>query len=289
MSWKIGDITLPFAPRRAIFKHEADLKTVPLLKRLPLILHLGPKAKVLALDGVLAEFGKTAADLESEYLIPLSKEVIKPFAAPRVIADDNQTAFWTLNPVAAAVNELGSPWLSDDPTAYFGKHSLGITTPTGTTYARWYISKLFDEPIDLSRCDFLSFACWHNYGVDVTWRVQLTDKGGVDPSNKYYVDVTVSPTDLAFTRYVKRLDEFTKIGDVDWSRIDFIWCEHLTANLVGLFRFDRFCAGIGVLVQAPHTRYDGVYVIKKFDYQEIGGRVAAFTYSLELWNVDDYY
>jgi len=419
MSWKIADVTLPRNPRRAIFKHEAELKTVPQLFRLPLILHLGPKAKVLAIDGLVVETGKTAAQLESSYLKPLSKLVIKPTAAPREIADDNQRAFWSvyeyrdpkkvffydastgswidftdaakdetandvwLPPTDVTQGDIlyigedqkfavamirvtragvysgmslvweywnGASWVTltvTDPSNGFqseADHDILFTPPadwakttvhTDTVARYWircrsvqtnspsvstpplagrikvgkteyvddatvvkkgenslkisaashrvWIEKSFDPALDLEALDFVSF-WFKGANSGETFILWFDDGTG---ANRYEYSFIDNSTD--WKRIVVRLDEFTKIGTISWKSISRIVFYSAAAIITITIYFDRLVVGLGVLVEAPDSRYDGIYVPKKFDYQERGGQVAAFDYSLELWCVDDFY
>lgn len=89
MTFIIGSITLPYDPGQAVFRFRTNAKKIALLKQLPFLLSLGPKVPVLRLKGYIAEAGKDADQLETDYLIPLRDMIWKPAAYPRILGDDN--------------------------------------------------------------------------------------------------------------------------------------------------------------------------------------------------------
>jgi len=443
MSWKIKDVTLPLNPRRVIEKSIAELKAAPQPIGLPMLIHLGPKSRVLSLEGMLAEAGKTASDLETDYLVPLRNTVVRNPASPRLFRDDDLTEYFTCEGVHNITNINSADDLTDwsnpsanltlsidttdykegtgcvrgdaatasgnttydiqynptgtwdwsirthiclylkyvlnetpaalrvyvydsagnfmywdvplpgsnvwtarlhlafesptgtsetapdlssadrvrvalltaltvtgsvvlkvddldvdtcrvtslvyedvtDPVAK-GKNSVRVSELVGTSgsWGRFRLIKYFSPNIDLSRQDFFSFWLYGgNYGNP--FRILFLTPTWADG---YRYDLTDNFT--GWKRFIIRKDEFSKFGDnPDWSNVSRLIIYNIGWNIGGTWYFDRFCMGTGILLQAPDTRYDGIYVPKSFTYNELGGRVSAFEYTLELWCTDDYY
>ena len=71
MSWVIGTVALPLPPKKITNKSSSDVKSHTYPGELPLLISMGNKAKILSLEGYIAEEGRTAAQLETDYIIPL--------------------------------------------------------------------------------------------------------------------------------------------------------------------------------------------------------------------------
>lgn len=75
MSWVIGTVTLPFPPKKVTDKSPADVKSYTYPGELPLLISMGNKARILSLEGYISAIGKTATQLEEDYLVPLRNMV----------------------------------------------------------------------------------------------------------------------------------------------------------------------------------------------------------------------
>jgi len=291
MSWVIGSITLPRNPNKIKIIPAADIKSLPLFTELPLLIPLGPSTRVLDIEGIISNPGDSLNVLKSNYIDPLQFYVETEVRYPFVICDDDMVddSFWTV--VYNAGTGIAAITPSDDAVnKSYGEDCWSAVTSGGTSYISWYLSHVFSPAVDLSKADFLSFRIYQSgAGASPVIRVQFNDKGAVDHSNKYYCDVTVTPD--SWHREVTRADQWTLVGSVNLSAINFVWIEWLNWPLPYPFttKIDRFVFGIGVLVNAPETRYDGIYIIKKFPWIETGGRITSLLYKMTLWSSDDYY
>ena len=275
MSWTIGGITLPRNPSKVKCKPAAEIKSVALLKQLPLLLPFGPATRVLTLEGWIQEAGKTAEQLATDYLIPFRDIVEKGMRFPQILGDDGMVASgkwagvgWGSGSVAAAV-------LADDTTKKaFGLDSLRLTI-FSDIYHWSGAQRTFSPARDLSNLDFISCQVYGDYAGSVA--VELYDGSVTEEVSKAFAS-------LNWYRKLFVLSDFTS---VDLTNITRFRIGVDTGG--GLTWLDRICIGVGVLVVGPGTRYDGIYILKQSPWEERGGVTRAFPYKMDLWCVDDYY
>lgn len=284
MSFTLGTVTFPVNPRRVTVKQAKNIKSYMLMTQMPALLDLGPQTRVLTLEGFIAKAGKTAAELETDYLIPLTSMASKRAAIPMAVADDNQAAFWVKREVSGTLS------IVDDAVDFRkGVNSLKWTcTPSAGTLDVG-VRKYYSSALDLSGQDFVSL-----------W-LKGANKGGnfnvyfsIDAENTWTNRYSWSTTDnfTSWTRFVIRKDEFTVVGAPNWKNVTNILISY-TGSGLGTASFnvwnDRFMVGVGYLLTAPGTRYDGIYAVNAFNYEEVGGATRMFNYIVELWFADDYY
>jgi len=73
--WNIGGVGLPYNPYTVQVKDAADLKAYRYPSQLALLISFGKKARILTLEGYIAQSGKDKSFLETEYIIPLRNKV----------------------------------------------------------------------------------------------------------------------------------------------------------------------------------------------------------------------
>lgn len=103
MSWVIDTITLPRNPKTASMKYTTVTKTIPMPGTEALVVAMGRQPQVLTIDGLISEAGKTLANLETDYLIPLKNKVgtVVTISAP----DSRYDGDWLMN--AFTYQEVG--------------------------------------------------------------------------------------------------------------------------------------------------------------------------------------
>jgi len=108
-SWDTTVITWPINPTKATMKFTTIRKTVPVPGDYAILISTGKQPKVLTIEGILYEPGKTAAQLETDYINPmldrLHKEVT--ISAPDTRYDGTWilTAF-TYSEAGGAINQF---------------------------------------------------------------------------------------------------------------------------------------------------------------------------------------
>ena len=124
--------------------------------------------------GEVPEFATYQGEVEFE-LVGLLQEF-----EPRVVSDDNQTAFW--RPTAWGNGTIGVPVLSDDAELKAsGRNSLRIDVGSGDK-AQWAIVHEYDPPANWSSCDFVSFY-WYGRG---DWRGYVVWIEAPDEANRWW-------------------------------------------------------------------------------------------------------
>jgi len=286
MTWKIGPITLPINPREVVLQRSRDVKVRVTGRRVPLLLDLGLKAEKLVLKGFLAESGKTLAQIETDYLDSLVTMVARERGVRRRIADDDQITVWTINKVTdETTNNIAVSLSNATDLVKFGSDSLGIQAIAGTECSRWFLYKNYttDNPLDMARREFISF-WWYGQNTGASLQLWLAHDGWTIRAKYDFLD-----NFLGWKRFVVHKHEFTLDSGFKWDSITTIAIEMWSQNIIGDWRLDRVMAGIGYLVEAPDSRYDGIYLPSRFDFREVGGRVRVLDYTLELIRQDEEY
>jgi len=277
--WHIGPVILPLNPSKVTVKQAAQVKSFGLMKKYPLLMHFGPQTKVVSLEGYLQD---PNADLERDYIEPLLGMVAKP-AAFHTRVFDEESGFWALETITAATNSLAVSLADEASQVRRGNRSAKITATSGTVCARWRIRKNYAQAKDLSSRD-LFVMWWYGANTSCLFRVCL---GDFTNGNYYFFEFYDDFSGWA--RIVMPLMNFTSNGTPEWDNITDVWIEQMTENQIGTWYIDRTVIGVGQLVRAPDTRYDGIYLVNAFTYVEEGGILDSYSYKLELWWEDDYF
>lgn len=283
MTFKIANITLPVDPEKLSVEIEKDLKAAEVYFEPPWIFDYGSGVKVLSISGILGEEGKLLSQIETDYLIPLENLSKKTMAFAVLIVDDDQVSFWTLKKVTAGQNLIDVSLSDSTDLVKKGSNSLRVNAVSSTVCARWDIYHNYSPVKDFSKQDFVSW-WWYGRSTNTSLRIRFGPSYGAT-----FFSYTWTDNFTSWQRLFARKDEFTKVGSPSWSNIGAVWIGIYTDNVVADWRLDRTCVGVGVLIEADDTRYDGIYNIKNFSWQELAGRIAHVMYKMDLYDVDDYY
>lgn len=282
MSWKIASITLPVAPKKVSVSLPRKLEVVPTMVTLPLVFDYGILTRKLKLEGKIVEAGKTAAQLETDYLNKLLAMSQRKSVFPIVVADDDQAAFWSLGRQTGASNLIDVSIADEASIVKRGDGSLKIAAVSSTVCATWFLQKTYSPAKDWSAQDFISL-WWYGANSGATLRFWC----GTDYANRYSFDWVDNFE--GWQRFVKKKDEFSTTGSPSWSSIAVVELKMMTENVVATWYLDKVCIGVGYLLTAPDKRYDGVYALKKFEFSEEKRVVDSFEFEMELWDFDEYY
>lgn len=284
MTWTIGSVTLPSGPWYANTTSSQRTQSVTVYTEAPWIYPFGSDGRRLTIRGALSNSPLTRGSLEISYLLPLRRMVEKSSEFPYMLVDDEQTDFWTLTTLAEGT-ELLTAAITDDTTTYQkGTVSLQMTMGAGTVCNRWYISHTFSSTRDWSNKDFICF-WWYGNNSGCTFEFWC----GADWNEAYKIEWTDNWS--GWQRQIYRLDQLSvRLGTPSWSDIVKCAFEQKTSNQEGTWYLDRTVAGVGVYIDAPDTRYDGLYIPKKLETPEgVGTTPESLNYTMEFLWCDDYY
>jgi len=283
MSYVLGAVTLPYNPTKVTVKQVANAKAITLLAQSPLILSFGPKNKIISIEGDIA--GDTAANLETNYLIPLEDMAGREGGFHYVIYDDDETIWTAYN---AGVGAYTIAVAEETTIVHTGQSSLKITIGAGASATvRFY--ELYSANKDWSEKDFVSI-WWYGTSSNKTFRfVVSTDANNDGTTGANYGYYEILDDAAGWERFQPRLDQFTTAGTFDWTVCRKLIGYITDANPTGTFYMDRTVIGIGQYLSAPNTRYDGIYFVNAFTFEERGGYARYFPYKIELWDEDDYF
>jgi len=76
-SWIIDNVTLPWDPQKVQMIHAANVKELLFPASKGFVISFGKRADKLRLEGTIAQNGQTAAQLETNYILPLEDIVYK--------------------------------------------------------------------------------------------------------------------------------------------------------------------------------------------------------------------
>lgn len=233
---------------------------------------LGPKVPKLTLEGVIYEEGKTADELEKDYIEPLRDMVWYGMATRRVLFDDNGTGFWT------AASGTGS----DDSSDYVkGESSYSVTVSSAALdiYHDWSTSQNFELQ------DFISLwikgANTGKYIYIYFWNENYASR-----TNGFYAWITDDFTE--WRRYVIPKTCFVNKNDPDGWNIKCVEIKTID-SISATLKFDRLAVGVGHELVSPYERYNGIYLVADFRYEERAGYPTSFPYTLTLLSQDDHY
>jgi len=252
-----------------------EYKTDPLS-----VFNFGPEVPIVKLKGVLAETNRDAAYAYTNWINPLRAMYRRSRAFPKMIADDDQVAYWarrrdyvggydiTLSDVTAKVAK-GINALKMSITA--GSYQVvGIRHDHGSGSEK-----------DYSKNDFITW-WWYGANTGETWycyfRTTLTDRYNVSFVDNF----------TGWQRFQKRKAEFGSVGSPSWATIRYEEFSTLPTQTYNAW-LDRFVAGVGFYLDAPGSRYDGIYNVKRMVIDETHRLHNYFPYEIELWRVDNYY
>jgi len=273
--WQIGTVHLPKTcwPRTVRYSIQKDLKPISTYYYLPLIIALGPKVPTLDIEGFFWEPGKTLEDLEKDYIIPFRNMVWYGSTTRRILFDENGTAFWT----------LVSGTEADDTSTYVkGKKSYRVDVSASTLdmYHDWATAQNFVFQ------DFVSL--WvKGANTSKYLYIYFYNEDYATKTNGYYYRIKDDFT--WWRRFVIPKLNFIRVGDpTGWKSIK---CVRIctTASITATLCFDRLALGPGSFIWSPFKRYNGIWILRSFDYEEAGGNVNSFYYKMSFVNQDDHY
>ncbi len=252
---------------------------------LPHMVNFGGRVPVLTLKGFIA--GDTIANLYTSYISTLKGYVLSRAASPVIVLDENPATDWAAyNAGVGAGNYTVA--LADSSTRYVSgiealrviitnagggnDTTVGIERDMGAAGVNWYAP------------DFISW-CWYGSASTDTWRVAIVDAAG---AWSYFEWDDTGAT--SWSRFLVRKDQLSVgAGVLDWKTVRYVRFYTAASGATRTNYMDRACIGVGVYVNFPGTRHDGIYLLNDMQAPEKGGVVRKVDYTMELLESDDFY
>jgi len=280
MSYTIGAVTLPSDTTEVIPRYQKYTQEIPMYVMSPYIADYGSKIPTLTIKGFMTSSSGIEA-LYTSHINTLIGYITSPAAFPAVLLDESPTADWTA--YTYGVGAYSITRAVDTTHHVIGKQSCSLTIGAGgsatvgiqrdytATGRNWYEN------------DFVSW-CWYGSASTQVWRITIEDIYG---SWIYYNFADLGST--GWRRFFARKDNFSiGAGTIDWSKIRYVRVT-CTPTATSTTYIDRMCVGVGVFVDFPGARYDGIYLMNSAQFPEIGGQVNKVDFLIELVKMDDYY
>lgn len=273
MSWTLGKVTIPQAPSKVSKKTTASLKKIPFLVAYPWVMSMGADVTELQIEGeAIGEINET---LYTSYLRKLEKYTKQDMTVDEVLLDDSfDVGVWTNSDASTfkntgvqhvkGENSVNVVWGANDHKVYrdfatnkdFEHHNFASIWMKGETSKSFKIT-FYNEAFASKANGYRFYA-----NCETAWTQTFVGRSSGD--NTVYISNTVG----------------TPTG---WDKIRSIVIEPSTSVTAGAaYYIDAFYLGHGWKLEAPGTRYDGIYAINTFQVDESKGEVRSLTYKLTL-------
>lgn len=280
MTTKLGAVTFPLDPSSIRNQEARELKAIKVKVKLPLIFSMGPEVPIIKMKGILAEQDRDAEYAYTNWIKPLRDMYRRPMALPTLLGDDDMVAEGNWQVYTWGTGSYGINISDDTSVVKKGNNSLRMDIIAGTN-SNVGVIRTYSPAQDFSKQDFVVI-WWYGANSGDTCQIRFITSSG----NYYQKQWTDNFS--GWQRLLYRKDEFSVIGSPSWDSIVDIVIETIPSS-THVNYLDRTVVGVGYFLDAPGTRYDGIYNMKKMLIDESYKAIAAFPYEIELWWVDDYY
>jgi hypothetical protein len=271
MSWTIGKITISQAPNKVAKKSIATLKKVPYLVEYPWLMSMGADVTELQVEGeVMEDINET---LYTTQFHTLEDYVNQPMTVDETLLDDSVgigTALWTGHGVTAATN-TGAQHVKFENSVFVDWNGGTISRSFGTGANK-----------DFSKHNLVSI--WMK-GTVGTYKVTFYNElyGSKANGYRFYPESAAAWTQTAIAKSSSDgTPHLSNVGTpIGWNKINCIVIEPSTGDGGSVF-IDSFYMGHGWILSSPGTRYDGIYAINTFEFDESEGEVRSLAYKMTL-------
>jgi len=276
--WTFGKISLPKAPRRIIYKMNTSILKVPQFFEGPMLMSLGTDTKILSLEGEFFEGNDSLSTIYKSYCKPIEDYAEQKQVVDELYLDEAPATYWTLAGVGAVCKNTGDDVVRLNDSLY-----VEFSNANGLIY------RDFSENKDLSDRNLISL--WIKGTGSEKFKVSFYNEVNASKANGYrfyaqcssagWNQTFVSISSADYSDYITN----TTGTPTGWDKIRSIEIAPSNFNPVSQgYRFDAFGAGQGWKLNAPGTRYDGIYAIQDFQVEEGDGNIRSFRYRLTLMN-----
>jgi len=281
MSWIIGEITLPVAPRLVAKKKSFTYtKSIRGLEQ-PWLFAMGPDVTQLSLEGEIFQSSKSLNTMYSNYISKLENYLDRKNGSlfPQIMPGAPVQGWHS----GAGVSVLGS-----DSTTYVKQlSSMKVTFGSGELY------KNFTNDAHFELFNFASI--WAKRATSAG-KLQITfyNEAYSSRANGYrfyvsgYTSWVQNKVALTGSDYERTV---TTVGSPKgWNHIKSIVIEASgAATDNNQWHLDAFFTGVGFVVASPNSRYDGIYALNDFNWEESGGNTYSFTYKITMTDQSQVY
>ena len=280
--WVFGAIELPKPPNRITKKAPVTLQKIPVYVEAPWLMHMGADVKQLQWNGEVFQEGKTISNIFASYIRPLERYAEKPMAIAIPLMDINPTGSWSGSGVTTIKN-TESHYVKNDECLY---------VKWGAEAKKIYNE--LDDFIDFSNHNLISF--WVRGTSSDKFKVTLYNEAyasGLTNGYRFYISCNNHVWSQAIVS-TSSSDGLTYVGNVGtpegWDKIRTITVEPSGFDpATGDYYFDMMAIGVGWEVDTPNNFYDGIWLIKDFQYEEQGGEIFGFDYKLQMMEQTEFY
>jgi len=276
--WKIGKIELPKAPNRIARKRVHVVQKIQTGIGTPWLFSRGRDAPTLTLEGYIFEGSKSLSVIEASYVDTIDKYLEKDLSYPSILLDD-YTIDW--------VSHHTTIFESDSSDATKGDASIKVQFSDSAGK----ITRYFSSPRNYSKNDFVTI--WSKIANGYKYKLAFYSASG-DRSNGfiYYIQASNGAWHQDFIGLTSDDYDvyFDQVGTPSWEQIGMVEISPSSADDAGInVWLDALIVGVGLKLESPDGRYDGIYVVRDWETREEGGDIFSLKYRLNLYNTGDYY
>ena len=282
MSWTIGSVTLPVPPNRISYKSPNTGQKIDVHIESPWIFHMGPDVGQIQLRGEIFHEDDSLATLDTNYVNQLHRYSKYPMAVDVPLLDISGHGDW-LGDGVTTIKNTGVNFVKNDESLYvqFG----------GQTNEIYY---QLDQDTDFS--DQIIVSIWVKGPATNKFKLTFYNEQYGDRNDGYrmYINAGSSNTWNQNIASVSSEDGTTVFNDVNspegWDKIRSIVIEPSGFNPgAGGYCFDALMIGTGWVLSAPRSLYDGIWYVKDFQTDEIGGNIHSYEWRMTLLDKRDYF
>jgi len=280
MSWTFGRVTFPKPPNKVAFKSKLTSQKIPRFLEAPMLLHMGPDNKQISMEGEFFDNISPLSTIYSTYIEPIER-----YASTRMVIDLPLLG----DAFGSGVTAQTSTW-HEENTSMFKMTGNDQVQYEKSVRVRFdgggLIYRDFDTNQDFKHHNFVSI--WHKGDNDRSFQVTFYNEVESGKTNGYRFYFTTDQTwEQAFIA-ISTADYTSSIvntvgSPTGWDKIRSIVIEPSTSSgTANDYWFDAMYVGQGWKLNAPGSRYDGIYTIMDWTIEEEGGNTRSLSWKLTL-------
>lgn len=281
MSWIFGSVTFPKPPSKVAFKSALTTKKIPLFTEAPWLMHMGPDTKQLSLEGEFFEGEDDLDTVYTNYCTPIERYASTPMIIDQpLLGDAYGSGTWHAETTTLFKN-TGSDYVKQEESIQvrFGTNGL--------------IYRDFDADRDFK--DYKLVSIWHKGDNARPMKVTFYQEVEGSKANGYrYYFTTATVWGQSFVS-ISSGDFTTSIDDTvgsptGWDKIRSVVIETSDGvTSTNDYWFDAMFVGHGWKLEAPGSRYDGIYTITDWTVEEEAGNIRSLNVKLTLADKTPYF
>jgi hypothetical protein len=274
MSWVFGNVTFPKPPSKVAFKSALTSRKIPLFTEAPWIMSQGPDAKQLSLEGEFFEGTDNLDTIFTNYCDPIERYASTPMIIDQpMMGDAYGSGTWHGESVSLFKN-TGSDYIKNEESIQVRFNAGGL------------IYRDFDA--DRSLLNYNLVSIWNKGDNARDFKVTFYQEVEGSKANGYRYYLTTATAWAQSFVSISSGDFTTSIdgtvgSPTGWDKIRSIVIEPSDgAGNTNDYWFDAMYIGQGWKLNAPGSRYDGIYTITDWTVEEEGGNIRSLKVKLTL-------